>query len=257
MKIFTKKWFNLTEIRWIGFIVKKVNHLLIGHKNKEYKNMLLMDSNKERFSEIYRKNFWSSSESGSGKGSELKYTKSIRDWLIKICPKYNVKSFLDVACGDFNWMRFVVSHLDIEYTGMDIVDDVIDQNIAQYADSKISFVTADICNDPLPDCDLLMIRDCLFHLSFSDIDDFFLNLSKTNYKFLVTTTHILSDTYVNHDVISGDFRNIDLFKPPFNFQEKDIAERCNDYISGFTPREMILVAKENVPNFLKGEILNA
>ena len=42
-----------------------------------------------------------------------------------------------------------------------------------------------------------MIRDCLFHLSFSDIDDFFLNLSKTNYKFLVTTTHILSDTYVN------------------------------------------------------------
>lgn len=243
-------------MRWIRLIVKKVNNLFISNKNKEYQNMLLMDSNKERFSEIYRKNFWDSSESGSGRGSELTYTKKIRDWLPKICLKYNVKSFLDVACGDFNWMRLVISELDIEYTGMDIVDNVIDKNNAQYADSKIRFVTADICNDPLPDCDLLMVRDCLFHLSFSDIDNFFLNLSKTNYKFLLTTTHILPDTHVNHDLISGDFRNIDLFKLPFNFQEKDIVDRCDDYISGFTPREMILVAKENVPKFMQGKIIN-
>ena len=57
MKIFTKNWFNLTQIRWIGFIVKKVNHLLIGHKNKEYKNMLLMDSNKEDFQKSIERTF--------------------------------------------------------------------------------------------------------------------------------------------------------------------------------------------------------
>ena len=243
-------------MRSIRLIVEKVNKLFIGNKNKDYKNMLLMNSNKERFSEIYRKNLWNSSESGSGMGSEIEYTEKIREWLINICLKYDVKRFLDVACGDFNWMRLVVSEIDIEYKGIDIVDNVIEQNITKFADSKTRFAVADICNDPLPDCDFLMIRDCLFHLSHRDVDSFLKNLSKTNYSFLITTTHILSDSHINNDVISGDFRNIDLFKTPFNFQKKDIIDQCDDFIDGFTPREMILVAKENVPNFMQDKIIN-
>ena len=74
-------------MRSIRLIVEKVNKLFIGNKNKDYKNMLLMNSNKERFSEIYRKNLWNSSESGSGMGSEIEYTEKIREWLINICFK--------------------------------------------------------------------------------------------------------------------------------------------------------------------------
>ena len=66
----------------------------------------------------------------------------------------------------------------------------------------------------------------------------------------------MSDSHLNNDVISGDFRNIDLFKTPFNFQKKDIIDQCDDFIDGFTPREMILVAKENVPNFMQDKIIN-
>ena len=96
-----------------------------------------------------------------------------------------------------------------------------------------------------------MIRDCLFHLSFHDIKSFFINLSRTNYKFLLTTTHILQDTHVNEDIISGHFRHIDLFKTPFNVKKNDVVERCEDSMIGFTPREMILIAKENVPTSLE------
>jgi len=224
----------------------------LNQQRADYKKMLSKDSNKEKFSEIYSKNFWHSNESGSGMGSEIIYTETLRSWLIRAAPAYGVNKFVDAACGDFNWMKLVVPELDVEYYGFDIVDSVIEENIAKYSDDKVSFAVADICNDKLPDCDFLMIRDCLFHLSFSDINNFLLNLSRTNYRFLLTTTHSLEDTHVNQDIISGHFRHIDLFKTPFNFKENDIVEHCQDSITGFTPREMILIAKENVPSSLEG-----
>ena len=48
MKIYTINK-RIYEIRWIRLIVEKVNKLFIGNKNKDYKNMLLMNSNKEDF----------------------------------------------------------------------------------------------------------------------------------------------------------------------------------------------------------------
>ena len=71
---------------------------------------------------------------------------------------------------------------------------------------------------------------------------------------MITTTHLLQDDHLNQDIVSGDFRHIDIFKKPFNFNKNDILDRCDDAISGFTPREMILMAKENVPSSLEGAI---
>jgi hypothetical protein len=252
MNMFVKIRSKIVQIRFIRSIISIIKFPFLNQKSAEYKTMLSRDSNKEKFSEIYSKNFWHSNESGSGMGSEIIYTQNLRSWLIKTVPAYGVNKFVDAACGDFNWMKLVVPELDVEYIGFDIVDSVIEENIAKHSDGTVSFAVADICNDKLPDCDFLMIRDCLFHLSFSDINNFLLNLSRTNYKFVLTTTHILDDNHVNQDIISGHFRHIDLFKTPFNFKKNDILERCEDAILGFTPREMILIAKENVPSSLEG-----
>ena len=250
MNILTKIWSNISEIGLVKLITMIVKYPFGGHKKNDYRNMLSKDSNKEKFTEIYSKNFWHSNESGSGKGSEIIYTDNLRFWLLRTLPEYGVDKFVDAACGDFNWMKLVVPELDIEYYGFDIVDSVIEENIAKYSDDQTRFEVADVCNDKLPDCDFLMIRDCLFHLSFSDIDRLFANLSRTEYKFLLTTTHILQNSHVNEDIVSGHFRHIDLFKTPFNFGKNNIVERVEDSIKGFTPREMILVAKENVPKSL-------
>jgi SAM-dependent methyltransferase len=244
---------KIFEIGLFNFICFTVRYSFINKKKTDYQAMLSKDSNKEKFTEIYKKNFWHSSESGSGMGSEVIYTEKLRLWLLNNLPEYDVSRFVDAACGDFNWMKLVVPKLNVEYYGFDIVDSVIEENIAKYSNDQIHFAVADICNDKLPDCDFLMIRDCLFHLSFHDINSFLINLSQTNYRFLLTTTHILQSDHINEDIISGHFRHIDLFKKPFNFKERKIVERFEDAIKGFTPREMILIAKENVPKNLDDE----
>jgi hypothetical protein len=53
------------------------------------------------------------------------------------------------------------------------------------------------------------------------------------------------------DIVSGDFRRINLFKRPFNFVDEQVLERVHDYIPGrTTPREMILLEKRHVPTAL-------
>ncbi len=207
---------------------------------------------KERFNLIYEKNYWKSKESISGNGSEIHYTEKLRNWMIDVLPKYQIKKLIDAPCGDFNWMKFVVSEIEIEYYGFDIVDSLIKNNNALYRNDKVQFDIANICEDKLPDCDLLMVRDCLFHLSYNDINKFLKNIANTNYKYLLTTTHIVEKNFVNKDIKSADYRLIDLFKEPFNFDSKKVINRVDDFPTDYpVPREMILICKPDVPKFIK------
>jgi len=214
----------------------------------KYQKMLTLEDPKERFSEIYKNNFWSSAESLSGSGSEITYTEPLREWLVSNIPKLMVKDFVDAPCGDFNWMKLVLPSIDVNYIGLDIVDSVINKNKSKYASSKIDFRVANICEDEIPDCDIIMVRDCLFHLSYEDINNLLGNLARTNYKYLLTTTHKVENGFRNSNIITGDCRIIDLFNEPFNFDSDHISDRVDDYPVGYTPeREMILVEKNFVP----------
>jgi len=207
---------------------------------------------KERFNLIHANNYWESKESISGNGSEIHYTEKLRNWMINVLPEYQIKRLTDAPCGDFNWMKLVVSEIEIEYQGFDIVDSLIKNNNALYRSDKVQFDIANICEDKLPDCDLLMVRDCLFHLSYSDINKFLKNIANVNYKYLLTTTHILDKKFVNKDIKSADHRLIDLFKEPFNFDNKKIINRVDDFpIEESVAREMILVCKPDVPKSIK------
>jgi hypothetical protein len=100
-----------------------------------------------------------------------------------------------------------------------------------------------------------MVRDCLFHLSFENINKFLANLRRTNYKYLLTSTHIIEQDFNNSDIITGDFRFIDLFSDPFNFDPKLLRDRISNYPKGYTSkREMILVEKQFVPISLSSEV---
>ena len=96
-----------------------------------------------------------------------------------------------------------------------------------------------------------MTRDCLFHLSYEDIEKFLKNLSSVEYKYLLTTTHHTDNDFENTNIISGDWRLIDLFSHPFNFDANRVIDRVDDYPKGHnTPRQMILIEKINVPTTL-------
>jgi hypothetical protein len=208
-------------------------------------------SRKDVFTSIYNKNHWSSAESLSGEGSELIQTTSIRKHLPKLLKKFDCKSILDAPCGDFNWMKKIIINSEFKYIGGDIVEKLVLSNNLKYSSQKISFIKIDICEDNLPESDIMICRDCLFHLSYSDINKFLKNFVASNINYLLVTTHINKGNYFeNKDISSGDFRLIDLFKDPFNLPN-DINYRFDDYSDPVPPREMILLKRESLVDWFK------
>lgn len=243
--------------RSLSRLARKIVHFLKtrGSKNRnvEHQKILGLGSRKDRFTEIYRKNFWQGLESKSGAGSDLKQTRSIRSALPGITARYQIASIVDAPCGDFNWMQHTLAELGCDYIGLDIVEDLIKSNVERYQNQKVSFRQADLCADPLPAGDLYIVRDFLFHLSYADIDRFLQNLAQCDYKYLLTTNHPVGapGDFANRDILTGEYRRIDLFSAPFDFQPDGILDRIDEsVVRGGKPRELVMLAKANVPTRL-------
>jgi hypothetical protein len=170
--------------------------------------------------------YWCSDESRSGEGSTLKQTEVIRAEFPRLVATYQLQSVLDIPCGDFNWMRTV--DLNIPYTGADIVDDIVRANQQKYACGNRSFVKLNLTRDELPKVDLLLCRDCLFHFSYKDIFLALDRIKRSGSTYLLTTTN--TGVSQNRDIVTGEFRRLNLQIPPFSF-----------------PKPLLLI-NENCPN---------
>jgi hypothetical protein len=177
------------------------------------KNRFVYKNDTNVFNKIYNDNLWGSNESRSGIGSEVGTTKIIRKMLPILWKKYDIKSFLDVPCGDYNWMKEVEKD-NISYIGGDIVKEIIDQNNIKYKKENVKFNVIDITHDNLPDVDMIFCKDCLQHLSYKNIFRTLENFKRSNSKYLLTTTYPLTPS--NWDIFDGDYRPINLSKKPFN-----------------------------------------
>ena len=189
---------------------------------RRYKQQLkiepLNQAEANSFTEKYIKNSWKSIESRSGPSSTLARTESLRNALPVCLERFNVKVFLDAPCGDLNWMGTLLPELKCKYLGADIVPQLVQGLNKRYGDlDNVSFNVLDITSSKLPAADLMLCRDCLFHLSYEDIARFMRNFLKSKIKYLMTTSHINSKGFTNKDITTGDWRWLDLFLPPFNF----------------------------------------
>lgn len=174
--------------------------------------------NEKVFSSIYNKNVWESSESVSGPGSELIATNHIINELQPFFKKFNIESILDAPCGDFNWFK----HIDlknINYTGIDVVPDLIDKNTKTYQKSNIKFLQGDLSKISLPKVDLIFCRDCLVHLSYETTYEIIKNFKNSGSKYLMTTS--FSEVTENVNIVNGEWRKINLTKPPFKFPDAE------------------------------------
>ena len=106
-----------------------------------------MSEVKKIFTEIYEKNLWTSQESNSGAGSELKNTEVIRREIPEVIKKFGIKSILDIPCGDFNWMKSV-DLSEVSYMGADIVESLVEINNKKF--DGVNFQVLDIIQDELP-----------------------------------------------------------------------------------------------------------
>lgn len=210
--------------------------------------MLKMTNSNDKFTEIYTKNLWRSKDSVSGNGSTKRSTKNLRLKLPELLIKYSIKSVLDAPCGDFVWMEEVLQKFpNIKYFGGDIVDELIKANKSKHSRDNVSFIQLDITKDKLPKADLMIVRDCLFHLSYLDISRFLANFKKSDIGYLLTTSHY-GENITNKDIITGSFRLIDISKPPFNF--KNPIECFDDFNPIYQKKKLSLYLKKDVPTDL-------
>src|SRR4030042_5762513 len=92
---------------------------------RQIKSTLKPNKYRLDFNEIYENNLFEGDNSISGKGSNLDQTIVLRKELVPLLRKLNIKKFLDVPCGDFNWMQHI-DFGDIEYIGGDVVEKLVE-----------------------------------------------------------------------------------------------------------------------------------
>lgn len=166
------------------------------------------------FTRIYAKSSWGDHESKSGAGSGIARTESLRPALTRLALDLKIRSLLDLPCGDFNWMR----HTDltgIDYTGIDIVQPLIERNQVMYARPGRRFLRLDMLCDTLPRADLVLCRDGLVHLSFGDIARALRRLHDSGSQYLLVTTFTAHPR--NREIATGGWRPLNLDVGPFYF----------------------------------------
>lgn len=182
---------------------------------------------KHVFERIFRDNVWGHCESRSGEGASAAQTQFIRGVLPDLFAELGVTSMLDIPCGDWAWMRLL--KLNINYTGADIVGEIVSRNQALYSNSNRRFCLLDITRDALPKVDLILCRDLLVHFSFEDIRASLKAISASGSRYLLTTT--FPGRQPNTDIQTGRWRPLDLTAEPINLPEplRVINERCTEW----------------------------
>jgi 2-polyprenyl-3-methyl-5-hydroxy-6-metoxy-1,4-benzoquinol methylase len=172
------------------------------------------DEDAQVFDRIIAENRWQDPDSASGTGSNLKQTETLRRELPGILSRLQVRTLLDAPCGDFHWMQHV--ELDgIAYTGLDVVASVIERCQACFASPSRQFLCRNILTDALPQADAILSRDCLSHLANEQVFAALRNFRSSGAIWILATTY--PSRVRNWDIVSGNWRPINLCAAPFGF----------------------------------------
>ena len=236
----------------INYWLRKFYTSTIYQKLNPYKDKI----KKQVFTSIYKSSHWvqkndslsKNSISVSGPGSYINTNQffNLKKIFTKIIDDRKINSILDMPCGDFLWFYEIIKHKNINYVGVDIVDELIDANKVKYQNKNFSFINDDIVNfNTNKKFDLILIRDLFIHIQNYDIKKIIQNLSKINFNYVALNSY---NNKVNHDVIVGNHRKVNLLIEPFNL-EKPI-----EYFKDFEDDKFIfLYEKKNfIQNLVAG-----
>ena len=193
---------------------------------------------KEFFIQNHTDRSWATEETVSGVGSERKWTADLEAGLAKFITEQNIKSILDIPCGDLNWIQHVLAQFpDVKYIGSDIATNLIKENKAKFP--QYQFKNLDVSASVLPVVDLIIVRDCLVHLPTEFVHKALANLFKSKAKFVAITT--FPQHNVNEEVSHlGGWRTLDLTQEPYNLRQPEhiIAENCGEYGGVFIDKSL-------------------
>jgi 2-polyprenyl-3-methyl-5-hydroxy-6-metoxy-1,4-benzoquinol methylase len=176
-------------------------------------------SNAEVFSKIYKEDLW---HGGSGVGSKLENVKEYIDILQKYIDKPEVKTVLDLGCGDWQFSKFL-DLSSVSYLGVDVVESVVESNSTSYSASNIKFISRDITTYEIPKSDLIICKDVLQHLSNKNIVTILIKII-TSSKFSLITNDFNPENADNRDINNGEYRCLDLTLSPFYLDVVTVLE---------------------------------
>jgi len=223
-----------------SWLVRQLRILVSRHRMKS------MGGAEEIFTSYYRSGHWQGGgeQTSCGASSTAEYTEGIRKQIPALLAKLEVRRLLDAPCGDYAWFRFIERDSDFEYIGGDIVKQLVHDNNRRYRNQTTKFIHLDIVEDQLPQTDLWICRDCLFHLSNEDVSRVLGNFANSSIDYMLVTTHPKCDK--NVDIPTGYFRELNLQAPPFNLCKPILF--IDDWVKGFSVRKLGLWSRPMVEN---------
>lgn len=151
-------------------------------------------------------------ETPCGEGSFLEANKPIINMLPEWFITYNIRSVVDIGCGDFHWMRNV-NFTGIEYDGFDVVKKFIDTLVVTHGRQNIRFHHADVFKHELPKADLYICKDVINHYTESDGVELVARIREASKYFAAITFPGNSGPIVQ----KWEYRYIDFNISPFGF----------------------------------------
>jgi len=137
------------------------------------------NASETEFRKIFKNRIWTFDKKHppSGFSSTIEYAVDAMIGLHAVVEAIKAKlglktiRILDMPCGDMTWMRrFLDSHDDVDYTGMDILEEIIETNRKDFANQTLRrFVVGDIIRDGLKEkYDLVLCRHLLHNIFTRD-----------------------------------------------------------------------------------------
>ena len=199
------------------------------------------------FRYAYEHNLWRGPDTPSGPGSSSDQTSAIARVIPGLCRRYGITSLLDAPCGTGDWMARLELP-GVTYTGGDIVPEIVADTARRHGTGDRRFVVLDLTRSPLPPADLLLCRDCLVHLSFADIARAIANIRRSEIGYLLTTT--FTEEPESRDIVTGDWRPINLEIPPFSFPRplELLSEGCTEQNGAFADKALGLWSVGDLPD---------
>lgn len=152
-------------------------------------------STQEIFTKIYTEQAWGRSGEPSehffsGEGSHdpavvQPYVDALAGFLETLDHKLDA---VDLGCGDFS-VGSQLRQLCRGYIACDIVPPLIDFNRKKFAPLQVDFRVLDLSTDPLPEGEIIFIRQVLQHLSNRQIKRLIPKISG-RYRYVVVTEHL-------------------------------------------------------------------
>lgn len=173
-------------------------------------------NNIEVFTNIYKNKVWGDSGNvfllgSSGQGSSVEATDEYYNPFIrKFIEENNIKTVIDLGCGDWQSSYKIYDNTDVVYYGYDVYENIVTTLNKKYSNNKnYTFCFLDVVNDlyRVKDGDLYIIKDVLQHLNYESIYSLLDNiLESKKAKYILITNDTSKDNYL--DIPNGGYRPI-------------------------------------------------